>query len=181
VTHLRAGAFYEAEAYAGGPEVWSGPGAVLELRRSVPNSKLGYGALVSGQYRLPSSADAGPSSSMRFEGGAAHVLAVGSLALSRPAELALAVGAGLDLLHAEARGDRASEVRFAEGTTRALPTLRALVRYEHAVPSLRLFAGVGLDVPLESARYLLARPGETIVLFEAWSARPFVMAGIQTP
>jgi hypothetical protein len=55
------------------------------------------------------------------------------------------------------------------------------VRYEHAVPSLRLFAGVGLDVPLESARYLLARPGETIVLFEAWSARPFVMAGIQTP
>jgi hypothetical protein len=137
--------------------------------------------MLSAQYRLPSSADAGSSASMWFEGGAVHVLAVGSVALSRPAELAFGVGGGLDLLHAEARGDRASEVRFAEGSLRVLPTLRALVRYEHAVPSLRLFAGVGVDVPLESARYLLARPGETVVLFDAWSARPFLLVGIQTP
>lgn len=181
VTRLRMGAFYEVEAYAGGPEVWSGPGLVGEVRRTLPRSKLGYGALVSGQYRLPSSADVAASTSMRFTGGAMHLLAVGSVALSRPAELALGIGGGLNLLHVEARGERSSEVRFAEGSTRVLPTLRAMVRYEHAVPSLRLFAGIGLDVPLDSARYLLARPGETVVLFEAWSARPFVLAGIQTP
>jgi hypothetical protein len=118
---------------------------------------------------------------MRFEGGAVHALAVGSLALSKPAELALGIGGGLDLLHAEARGDRTTEVRFAEGSTRVLPTLRALVRYEHAVPSLRLFVGIGIDVPVQSARYLLARPGETVVLFDAWSVRPFLLAGIETP
>lgn len=178
---LRAGAFYEAEAYAGGPEIWSGPGVNLELRRRRADSRFGCGVLLSGHYRLPSSAGSSVATSMRFEGGAAHVLAVGSLALSRPAELALGIGGGIDLLHAEARGERTSEVRFAEGSTRVLPTLRALVRYEHAVPSLRLFIGAGIDVPVESARYLLARPGETVVLFEAWSARPFLLAGIQTP
>lgn len=180
-TRVRAGAFYEAQAYAGGPEVWSGPGAMVELRRRPTSARLGYGALLSGQYRLPSSNDAVGGSSMRFQGGAVHVLAVGSVALSRPAELALGIGGGLDLLHAEAVGGRASEVRFAEGSTRVLPTLRALVRYEHAVPSLRLFVGAGIDVPVESARYLLARPGDTVVLFDAWSVRPFLLAGIQTP
>jgi hypothetical protein len=180
--HLRAGAFYEAQAYAGGPELWSGPGAMVELRRRPAASKLAYGALISAQYRLPAVAEAASATTnIRFEGGAVHVLAVGTVALSRPAELAVAVGGGLDLLHAEARGDRAAEVRFAEGSMRVVPTLRALVRYEHAVPSLRLFAGVGIDVPVESARYLLARPGETVVLFEAWGMRPFLVAGIQTP
>lgn len=180
-TRLRVGAFYEAQAYAGGPEVWSGPGAVAELRRSRAMRRLGYGAMLAGQYRLPARADAARASAMRFEGGAVHALAVGSLALSRPGELTLGIGGGVDLLHAEGRTDGPSEVRFAEGSLRVLPTLRALVRYEHAVPSLRLFAGAGLDVPLESARYLLARPGEQVVLFEAWNARPFLLLGLETP
>lgn len=184
-THLRAGAFYEAQVYAGGPELWSGPGAVVDLRHRPAPSKLGYGALVSGQYRLPSSAG-GAGASMRFDSGAVHALAVGTLAISTPAELAVGIGGGLDFLNAEARGERTSHlgearVRFAEGSLRVLPTLRALVRYEHAVPSLRLFAGVGIDVPVESARYLLARPGESVVLFEAWSVRPFLLVGIETP
>lgn len=184
-THVHAGAFYEAQAYAAGPEIWSGPGVLVELRRRAPGARFGYGALLSGQYRLPSNAD-GAGASMRFEGVAVHALAVGTLAISKPAELALGIGGGLDFLHAEARGDRTSDfgeggVRFADGSLRALPTLRALVRYEHAVPSLRLFAGVGLDVPVTSARYVLARPGETVALFEAWSARPFLLVGIETP
>lgn len=181
LTHLRGAVFYEAEAYAGGPDVWSGPGLAGELRRTPPSSKLSYGVLVSAQYRLPASAGGASATSMRFDGGAAHVLAVGSVALSKPAELALAVGGGLDLLHAEARGEPRSDVRFTEASTRLLPTLRAMVRYEHALPSVRLFGGVGIDVPLDSARYVLARPGERVVLFEAWSARPFLAAGIQTP
>jgi hypothetical protein len=180
-TNLSAGAFYEAEAYAAGPELWSGPGLVGELRRKRPGAKLGYGALLSAQYRLPSRAEAAAASSMRFEGGAVHALAVGSLALSRPAELSLGLGGGLDLVHAEARGGGLSEVRFADGSLRALPNLRALARWEYAVPSLRVFLGVGVDVPLQSARYLLARPGESVVLFEAWSARPFLLGGIETP
>jgi hypothetical protein len=177
---LRAGAFFEAQAYGGGPELWSGPGLMGEVRRKPASSKVAYGALISAQYRLPANADTA-STTMRFEGGAAHLLAVGTVAISRPAELAFALGGGIDLLHTEAHGDRASEVRFAEGHTRLVPALRALVRYEHAIPSLRLFAGLGVDVPVESARYLLARPGESVVLFEAWRIRPFLVVGVQTP
>jgi len=185
---LRPGLFYEAAAYAGGPELSSGPGLLLELRRSTPGSRLAFGGLVSAQYRLPAEAATEPVTGttartvVRIEGGAVHLLAAGSLRLGRASELSLAVGGGIELVHAAARGDRASDIRVADGELRAVPALRALARYEHAVSALRLFGGIGLDVPLESTRYLLGRPAsEPVVLFEPWAARPFLLAGIQLP
>jgi hypothetical protein len=178
---VRAGAFVEGQAYGGGPELWTGLGVMGELRRKPEAARFGYGALLSGQYRFPARAEAG-STTMRFEGGAVHAMGVGTLAVSRPGEVALALGGGVDVLHAEALGDRAAEVRFADGHTRLVPTLRAVARYEHAIPSLRLFGGIGIDVPLSSTRYLLARQdGGTVVLFEAWGVRPFLVLGVQTP
>lgn len=179
-TRLHAGAFYETQAYAGGLELSSGPGIFGEVRARPGTGRLSYGGLVSVQYRLPSQGGDGETT-MRFEGGALQLLAVGALAVSKPAELSLALGPGLELLDAEAQGARASEVRLAEGKTRVLPSVRALVRYEHAIPSLRLFAGLGIDVPFQSTRYLVARPTEAVVFFEAWAVRPFLLAGIETP
>jgi hypothetical protein len=179
-SHVRGGVFYEAQAYGAGPQLWSGPGLLVELRREREGARWSYGGLLSLQYRLPSTTDAADAT-VDFDGGAAHLLAMGATRISRPAELAFGVGPGIDLLHAEARGLRGADVRFAEGRVRWIPTVRALVRYEHAVQRLRIFAGVGLDVPFESTRYVLARGSENVVLFSAWGARPFVVLGIEGP
>lgn len=179
-TRFAGGLFYEAQAYGGGPELWSGPGALFEVRAKPAASRFSYGGLVSVQYRLPSDAS-GNRATVDFEGGAAHLLALGAMTISAPAQLALGLGGGVDVLHAEARGEGPSDVSFVGGSTRLVPTMRALVRYEHVISSLRLFGGVGLDVPVERARYLILGTGGPTVVFEAWAARPFLLVGIQAP
>jgi len=176
-TRFAAGAFYEAQAYGAGPELWGGPGAVVELDRASTRSRISLGGLLSAQYRLPSEAE-GDVVTVAFEGGAARALGVVRTRLTASDELALGVGGGVDLLHTEARGPRSAEVRFAEGRTRWIPAARALVRYDHAVQRLRLFAGIGLDVPFESSRYFLARGGENVALFGGWALRPFFVVGV---
>jgi hypothetical protein len=180
-TRVRAGVFYEAQAYGGGAELWTGPGASFAIRHRPAGSRVGFGGSLSAQYRLPSDAETSSTPILRFEGAATHVLATGSYALSRSAELAVALGPGLELTHAEARGDRASDVTFGDGATRLSPVLRSVVRYEHAFPDLRFTVGLGADVPLDRARYLLARSGPPLVLFEGWPLRPFLALGVETP
>lgn len=183
-TRFHAGPFFEMQAYGSGPELRSGIGGMLEVHRTPPSTRLRYGANLLFQYRLPVDADAGTATTVRSEGAAAHLLAHASYAVSRPAELAVMLGPGLEMNHAEARGDRAASVTFAGGETTLSPVARLLVRYTHAFPDLfQLFAGVGLDVPFERTRYLLARPsgGGSTVLFEQWAARPFLVLGVTTP
>lgn len=183
-TRFHAGPFFEMQAYGAGPELRSGIGGLLEVHRTPPTSRLRYGASVLLQYRFPVDADAGAATTVRSEGAAAHLLAHASYAVSRPAELAVMLGPGLEMNHAEARGDRAASVTFAGGETSFSPVARLLVRYTHAFPDLfQIFAGVGLDVPFERTRYLLARPtgGGSTVLFEQWAARPFLVLGVTTP
>lgn len=183
-TRFHAGPFFEMQAYGAGPEVRSGIGGLVEVHRTPPTTRLRYGASVLLQYRFPTDADAGAATTVRSEGAAAHLLAHASYAVSRPAELAVMLGPGLEMNRAEARGDRAASVTFAGGETSYSPVARLLVRYTHAFPDLfQLFAGVGLDVPFERTRYLLARPtgGGSTVLFEQWAARPFLVLGVSTP
>lgn len=179
-TRFSGGVFYEAQAY-GGLDVWSGPGGLVEVRRRPARGRFSFGALAAAQYRLPAESETTRSPILRFEGAAASVLATGGVALSRPGELVLGLGPGLEALDVEARGDRAADVRLVAGDTQIAGLFRMLVRYEHALPGVRLTAGVGADVPFERTRYLIAGPTGATVLFEAWPVRPFFSFGIQMP
>lgn len=179
-TRISAGVYYEAQAY-GGLDVWSGPGVLVEARRRPAHRRFSFGGLAAVQYRLPAESETTRSPILGFEGAAASVLGTGGVALSRPGELVLGIGPGLELVNVEARGDRAADVRFAADNARIAGLLRALVRYEHALPGVRVTAGVGADVPFQRSRYLIAGPAGSTVLFEAWPVRPFLSFGIQMP
>ena len=58
--------------------------------------------------------------------------------------------------------------------------LRCLARYGLALSPLRVFAGVGVDVPMSSPRYVVLAREERIVLFAPWRVRPFLVVGIET-
>jgi hypothetical protein len=179
---VRAGGYFLGSAYGDGFELATGPGVVVEGHRVV-NHRWEVGALAMGEYHFPSTVDRG-SAVVRFEGGGVYLLAHSTLALSAKSHVLFGAGGGVDLVHARATGDALSTIRFANGNLDANPSGRVLARYGLSVSSsLRLFAGLGVDIPLSQSRYLLSRqqPGtEPIVLFEPWAARPFLMLGLQT-
>ncbi len=179
---FRAGGFYGVSAYGSGLELASGPGLIVEVHRRAIARRLELGGVVTGEYRFPSTVDRG-SALVRFEGAAMHLLASGTVALGARHHLMIGAGGGVELVHARATSDTLSTISFVDRNLRATPTGRVLARYGlDASSSLRLFAGVGVDLPFEAPRYLLTRANESepVVLFEPWAVRPFVVLGLES-
>jgi hypothetical protein len=174
---VRGGAFYATSAYGSGLELASGPGALIELHAHT--RRLEYGAALMAEYRFPSTVDRG-SAIVRFEGAAFHALASGAFVLAPHHHVLFGAGGGVDLVHARASSPNLDNLRFEDGKMDAVPAARVLARYGWATSAFRLFAGVGVDVPLRNPRYLLSRPSDPVVLFEPWNARPFLLIGIET-
>ena len=174
---LRGGGFYSMTAYGAGLEVASGLGGMLELHAR--SRKLEYGGTLTAEYHLPSVVDRG-SALVRLHGGSFHALASGAYALGEHHQLVLGAGGGVELVHARGSNIELDNVRFVDGDLDAIPTARALARYGHTTSSLRLFAGVGIDVPLRKTRYVLSRENAPVVLFEPWLVRPFLLIGLET-
>jgi hypothetical protein len=174
---LRGGGFYSATAYGSGFELASGPGAMLELQTQRP--KLELGGALTGEYRFPSRVDRG-SATVHFEGGALHALANAAFVLGARHQLGLGLGGGVELVQAHSSSIKLDNVRFFGTEMQTIPTTRALARYTLTTSSVRLFAGLGVDVPLRRPRYLLTREDAPVVLFEPWAVRPFVLLGIET-
>lgn len=174
---LRGGGFYGVTSYGSGLETSSGPGAMLELHTRV--GKLEYGGTLTAEYRFPSSVDRG-AAVIHFEGAAFHALASGALLKSERHQLVLGLGGGVELVQAYSSSIALDNVRFVGAELHVIPTARALARYALATSSVRVFAGLGLDVPLRHTRYLLTRENTPVVLFEPWSVRPFFVLGIET-
>ncbi|MBX3210116.1 MAG: hypothetical protein KF764_34110, partial [Labilithrix sp.] len=164
-------------AYGDGLELASGPGAMLEVHTR--GRRFDYGGTLTGEYRLPSTVERG-GAVVGFSGGAVHAMASGSYALAPRHHLLFAAGGGLEIVRVQGSSSELANVRFVDGTTDPIPTARALARYSYATPVLRLFAGLGVDAPLRNPRYLLSRGGDSVVLFEPWDLRPFVMLGLET-
>jgi hypothetical protein len=173
---IRGGGFYSTTAYGSGLELASGLGALLEGHART--RKLEYGVTLTAEYHFPSTVDRG-AAMIRFDGGALHALASGAYFLGDRHQLLLGVGGGLELVHARGSSSELDNVRFIDRGLDLIPTARALARYGYSTSSLRLFAGVGVDVPLTNSRYLLSK-GAPVVLFEPWSVRPFLMIGLET-
>lgn len=175
---FHAGAFYETALQSSAPTIAMGPGVILELERSAPRAS--YGIQFTAQYRLPLTVDEGLAH-VRTEGAALRGLVTVGLPLSRSNVLTPALGAGVDVVHSEAIGQRTTALRLVPPQTDVLPTLRASLRFEHRAPGIRLFGGGGLDLPLDNRRYILAKTDSREVLYAPWSVRPFLFAGVETP
>jgi hypothetical protein len=150
---------------------------VLELQAQQP--KFEFGGALTAEYRFPSRVDRG-SATVHFEGGAFHALANAAFVLNAHHQLGLGVGGGVELVQAHSSSIKLDNVRFFGTELQTIPTTRALARYALTTSSVRVFAGIGLDVPLRRPRYLLTREDAPVVLFEPWAARPFVLLGIET-
>ncbi|MBX3213377.1 MAG: hypothetical protein KF850_15175 [Labilithrix sp.] len=176
---FRAGGFYGVNAYGHGLELASGPGLMFELQRE--RGRFALGGTLMGEYRFPSEVDRGIVT-VRFEGGAVHAMATGSYELAPRHHVLLGVGGGAELAQVRGSSNTLDNVRFVDGDADLVPTARVLARYAYTIakPSLRVFAGLGMDVPLRNPRYLLSRGNDAVVLFEPWGARPLFLLGIQT-
>lgn len=177
IAHFRAGGFYAVSAYGHGLDLASGPGVMFELYAE--RRRFALGGTLTGEYRFPSVVDRGVAN-VRFEGGAVHAMVGGAYQLAPRHHVLLGLGAGAEVAHVKGSSDTLDNVRFVDANAELVPTARVLARYAYATPMLRLFAGVGMDVPLRNPRYLLSRGGDAIVLFEPWGARPLVLLGVQT-
>lgn len=176
---FRAGGFYGVSAYGHGLELASGPGLILEAHRE--RGRFALGGTLTGEYRFPSEVDRGIVT-VRFEGGAVHAMATASYELAPRHHLLLGLGGGAEIARVRGSSNTLDNVRFVDGNADLVPVARVLARYAYttAKPSLRLFAGLGMDVPLRNPRYLLSRGNDAVVLFEPWGARPLFLLGIQT-
>jgi len=178
---IHAGGIYSTAAYGSGFELTSGPGGILELHADPHwlGGRLKLGATFTGEYRLPSTVDRG-SAMVRFEGAALHAMASATYSFTERHHVFLDVGGGTELVHARGESPSLNNVRFVNGNIDPIPAVRFLARYAWAKPTVRLFAGVGVDLPLRNPRYLLSRENEPVVLFEPWVVRPFLMLGMET-
>jgi hypothetical protein len=180
IVAVRGGILFSTLSYGHG-ELASGPGGVLELQAHSHafGRPLEYGAMLTGEYRFPSSVDRGRAV-VRFEGAAFHAMANATLSLTPEHHLGFALGGGTELVSARGGSSNLANIHFVDGNVDAIPAARALARYSWVASSVRLFAGIGADVLLRSPRYLLSRVNEPVVLFEPWTVRPFMMLGIET-
>lgn len=179
---LRGGAYYATTAYGAGLELASGPGAIFEVHANHPRwlgGKLELGATFSGEYRFPSTVDRG-SAVVRFEGASINALASAAYTIVGPHQVLVGVGGGAELVHARGESPGLNNVRFVDGNLDPIPSGRVLARYAWMTPTIRIFAGAGLDLPLRNPRYLLSRENEPVVLFEPWVVRPFLLLGLET-
>lgn len=177
---IRAGAFYTASAYGygAGPRVASGAGGLIDVHAT--SRSLRFSATIMGEYRLPSTVDRG-AAVVHLEGGALHVLASASYSPAPRHQVHVGAGPGFELVQAGGIAPGRDDIRFAERTLDTIPTGRLLARYAYAVGPARAFGGAGLDLSLRTLRYTLARAdGTSLVVFEPWVARPFLLIGVET-
>jgi hypothetical protein len=148
------------------PAVLHGPTVAVAMLASA--SRLAPGAVVAGQYRLPTHVDDGELDA-RLTGGAVRALATVEPALGRRVRLRARAGFGVDLLRVAVSGID----RPAASATRALPMfamgLGAAVRVSARV-ALALDASLELD--LVDTRLVLRSPARTV--FDPWRPRPGV-------
>jgi len=175
--HVRAGAFYSVSTYGPGLELASGPGAVLQLHSN--SGRLDFGATLTAEYRLPSTVERG-AAVVTFEGGAFHVMASSAYSFNKRHQLSLGLGGGAELVNVTGASTQLESLRFVDGDIDFIPAARIITRYSHAVSTFRLFAGAGVDLTFRNLRYLLSRGDDSVILFEPWVARPFLLLGIET-
>lgn len=175
--HVRAGAFYSVSGYGPGLELASGPGAVLQLHSD--SGRLDFGTTLTAEYRFPSTVDRG-SALVTFEGGALHAMASSAYSFNKRHQLSLGLGGGVELVNVTGASTQLETLRFVDGDVDVIPAARLLTRYSHATSTFRLFAGAGVDLTFRNLRYLLSRGDDSLILFEPWVARPFLLLGIET-
>lgn len=175
--HVRAGAFYSVSTYGPGLELASGPGAVLQLHSS--SGRLDFGTTLTAEYRFPSTVERG-AAIVTFEGGALHVMASSAYSFNKRHQLSLGLGGGAEFVNVTGASTQLESLRFVDGDLDVIPAARILTRYSHAMSTFRLFAGAGVDVTFRNLRYLLSRGDNSLILFEPWVARPFLLLGIET-
>lgn len=173
---LHGGVLFEANAYGNGPELASGPGAIVQLEHRQGHRVLG-GALT-GQLRLPSTVSRGPAT-VDLDGGTFRVVGLAGLRMREHWQLVGLAGFGLDVLDATTRSTVGVTGTKVETVA---PMVRAGVMGLVHTKYLRVFAMVGLDVQAGRTRYLIARTdGTSTLLFSPWPVQPFVAVGLQTP
>ena len=175
--HVRAGAFYSVSTYGPGLELASGPGAVLQVHSE--SGRLDFGTTLTAEYRFPSTVDRG-AAVVTFEGGALHAMASSAYSFNKRHQLSLGLGGGVELVNVTGASTQLESLRFVDGDLDVIPAARILTRYSHAASTFRLFAGAGVDVTFRNLRYLLSRGDNSLILFEPWVARPFLLLGIET-
>ena len=175
--HVRAGAFYSVSSYGPGLELASGPGAVLQLHSD--SGRLDFGTTLTAEYRFPSTVDRG-AAVVTFEGGALHVMASSAYSFDKRHQLSLGIGGGIELVNVTGASTQLETLRFVDGDLDVIPAARLLTRYSHATSTFRVFAGAGVDLTFRNLRYLLSRGDDSLILFEPWVARPFLLLGIET-
>jgi hypothetical protein len=91
------------------------------------------------------------------------------------------LGFGVDVRRVTPTRATFSSIELAESDTRAVPVLRAELRYELAARRLRFAAGPLLDWPLVDTHFDLLEAGRRVRVVEPWPVRPggFVALGLE--
>lgn len=177
---FHGGVLYGARMFGDGA-LATGPGLAFSTTRERRASVPALGGMLVAEYRLASTVRA-EGADVRVQSTTLALLAHVALALAPRSSVELAAGGGVELERAEARNvAQGATLRLAGPRANATPVGRALVRYVLRAPSSRWSLGLGLDAPMQSTRYVVARGERTVVLFSPWALRPFVMVGIETP
>jgi hypothetical protein len=151
-----------------------GPGAELGLRFGAP--WFVRAALVAERWFEQSLRARGIEADVQATAARAGV-ALG-IALGPRHALAGGLSAGVDVRRVTPRRTTFSSIRLAETDTRAVPLLRAELRYELVSSPLRFAAGPFLDWSLVDTHFDLLEAGRRVRVVEPWPVRPGVFAAL---
>jgi hypothetical protein len=173
---LEPGLIYDAQLFAGGPNVAHGPALSLFVGSS--GAGVRFGGWLTAQYRLPLEQDGMPLG-MRIESGSLRLLASIDVPVRDVLIWRFAAGGGADYVHvvpvavpgaAAATNDLPDQVIF---------VARAVVASRVALgSSVALLAGLSCDFDPNETRYLVAHGSSPEVVLQPWPVRPSVFAGL---
>jgi len=173
---LEFGAMYEAELYAQGAVVATGPTGSFYV--GGPRGTLRPGGWLTLQYRLPTIVDEAPLG-VRLEGGTGRALATIDLAVRPRLAVRFGAGLGIDVLHTSPR------LESSPGTTRGTDEdFVVLVARVSGGASWSLSADLALtlivscDLDPSGTRYVVAVDSVTVPVLSPWPVRPALALGV---